>query len=153
MSAYLVDENHINYLVGAALSRRIGGIHGFYVYHDTENNEPVKLTEENAREIGQRLWTENYHSVSYRYDPDTWPTPLFSGLKCVLEYDPVQVLKSIHCYEYQTCEHSEWELSFAHKFCVTLSKAAINSLTGFDDAEWGAPPSTERAFTQGRRIV
>lgn len=105
-----------------------------------------------AAEVANMLWQECIKSVSYRYPGETTETlpgvigenyqiteadfdgPLFDA-----DFSPVQVLKSIACYSYQSCEHDEWEDSEAFAFCRALEKHAIAILPGYEEAEWGAP--------------
>lgn len=131
MSAFIVDYNHINYLMNAALSRRIAW-HGFYF-------KGLKVDKNRAQEIGQMLWDENRRSVDYRYqenngDEEYEYKPIFHHV-----FDPVQVLKAIKCLDYQSCEHEEWESSGAKEFLDTLMHFAISALPGYEDAQWGAP--------------
>jgi hypothetical protein len=64
----------------------------------------------------------NEHRPAFRYD-----------------LNPVQVLKSCNCYEYQTCEHPGWKRSQAHTFIETLKATAIRKLAGYEKADWGWP--------------
>jgi hypothetical protein len=90
------------------------------------------------------LWDENVRSVKYRYhaeSEDGVPAP--GG---PYEYDddplifsqvcPVQTLKAICCYEYQTCKHPEWRESEAYAYVQSLKSVAIHALPGFENAEW-----------------
>ena len=137
MSAYLVEEQHINYLLSAALSRRISW-HGFS-YYDSDKQTRVAVDQGNAEAIGQMLWNENGKSVDYRYSQVS-ERPVFTLRRLVHHsFDPVQVLKAIDSYTYQACEHPEWVDSTAHDFCQALQAMAISSLPGYEDAAWGAP--------------
>lgn len=162
MSAYLVDRDHIRYLVAAAMSRRILGSYGplrWYWRDPADPGNPAMLSGElrdgdNARaaQVGQMLWSENLRSVTGRY-PDCPLGELPGPVDDVPVYDtheplygdacggfePVQVLKSIGCLRYQSCEHDEWEASEAHAFLAALEQSAIHRLTGYDEAKWGAP--------------
>ena len=139
MSAYMVDREHIKYLVHAAL--KWGVI-----------REPAR-----AAEWAQRLWDENKASILYRYpdckedesrmpgtvgetyDFGDWPQELPPYR------DAVQVIKACHCYEYQACEHPGWETSLARQFTLDLVDAACAHLPGYDDAAWGAPREAVRS--------
>lgn len=143
MSAYVVDREHIAYLVRAAEAWRI---------HQYFHNG-------NLSDIGQMLWDENTRSVHYRYPGDDLDLP-GSGeapyLFCMSSrdhwpaYKPVQVLKAIACLRYQSCEHPEFYQSEAERFLSHLQSAATNRLPGYDEAEWGAP---ERMASTVRRLV
>jgi hypothetical protein len=64
-------------------------------------------------------------------DPYTFPL-MRSGRRLT----PVEVLKAISCYEYQSCEHPEWEESEAKAFCEALRDLMIGRLPGYDEAAW-----------------
>ena len=128
MSAFMVPKRHIDFLITAGL--------------EFGNSSPLRwgrsseeLIPETASEFGSRLWAENRASVNYRYSEDEEANPYeyerFPG-----RIDPVQVLKAIACYEYQSCEHPEWEGSDAKIFCDHLRKMAIGQLPKYKEAEW-----------------
>ena len=150
MSAYVVDREHIIYLVRAAQALSITR-YGMSWYHDGQHHELKggDLTEEIR--VANMLWQENITSVRYRYPDDTFDTmPGPIGETYVMDerdltffwdaFNPIQVIKSCNCYEYQACEHPGWETSEAHCFIDSLKEHAMRSLPGYDDAEWGAPP-------------
>jgi len=157
MSAYVVTENHIIYVVTSALSRRINrGSYGrfswvrsvekYVTHHVLDHFDPVAVAE-----FATELWRENVKSVNYRYqnDPDelehyTIDPKKLDNMLHAWEYDPVQVLKSIDCLEYQSCEHPEWETSVSHSFLNRLRREAIAALVGYSDAKWGAPETYEQ---------
>lgn len=164
MSAYVVDRNHIGFLVGAAVCTKISRCQNAGIGFRLANGEWKTLqaheTEELVR-LGQMLWEENIRSVLKRYPQDTrdtMPGPDsddFTFREADIwnpfaeKFDPVQVLKSVSCLEYQSCEHDAWEHSEAHNFCKALESAAIGALSGYETAEWGAParPARKRVST------
>jgi len=110
-----------------------------------------ELTCDTINEVGRMLLTENVRSVCYRYnepmDSANLPGPVgFSlaeatfGYFHVVEYThlltPVATLKALACYEYQSCEHPDWEGSESKAFCDALRHAAINALPGYEEADW-----------------
>lgn len=151
MSAYLVSRGHIRYLVEAALrlqGRRMGP---FSYYHGGKRHDVNEL---NADAIGTMLWTENARSIAHRYpstDSDTRPGPIDDGPEMGYVHraawqatlDPVQVMKAIRCYTYQSCEHPGWETSESKALVDDLFLLAASCLPGYDDAEWGCPDSFE----------
>ena len=150
MSAYVVEREHISYLVAAAESRKIGCPYGghFSWYHKNKGRTELNG---NSVEVGQMLWDECVKSVSYRYPDDditSLPGPIgedFIFKKKDLNrlffhnFDPVQVLKSCSCYAYQSCEHPQWEESEAFSFIEALKDYAVSALPGYEEAEWGVP--------------
>ncbi len=140
MSAYIVERNHIDYLVFAA-----------FTWGDNKvwSEEEGRWIELDRKQIGQMLWNANTESVSYRYsDSDPFDLPGCSGDAPYLyteskaawgHIDPVQVMKACRCLNYQSCEHPEWKESSACSFLNELCITAMAKLPGWDGAEWGAP--------------
>jgi hypothetical protein len=136
MSAFIVSNDHIDYLVSAALTYGRGG---YVKYGD------VYISSQNANETGARLISENTNSVQYRYPDEpinALPGPIATVYAIDYKYrpflhvTPVQTLKALSCYEYQSCEHPGWETSSAKRFCDQLRNAAIRALSGYDDAQY-----------------
>lgn len=169
MSAYICDKHHIVYLVKAAMSRRLNpGFHGPFTYvYDVDREKGTYQHDslpsgdyDKAAEIANMLWRENIKSVSARYPGEssaTLPGPV--NVEFVIKsedfwqnwetFNPVQVLKSIRCFNYQSCEHDDWEKSQAFAFLRALEVAAINALDGYEEAEWGAPESRQQLVAHG----
>jgi len=151
MSAYVVDREHIGYLVEAATSRAIlgHGSHCFRWYHRGQSHELPVGDPERSAEIGQMLWDENVNSVLSRYPDctkDKLPGPIGEDFvygkheaNPWATIDPVQVLCSCHCYRYQACEHPDWKDSEAAAFIDSLIDVACHRLPGYEKAVWGAP--------------
>ena len=154
MSAYIINRNHLSYLIDAAMSPRIMGMGSNYFrwYHNETSHELGSGEYLRAAEVAQMLWDENARSYDYRYskNPDMEPTEQYGKhhVLAILDMDPVQVLKACACYAYQTCEHPTWESSEAYTFIQTLKDHSIAVLPGYDDAEWGAPESYVRSVRQ-----
>jgi hypothetical protein len=128
MSAYLCTNEHITYLVSASNSRAIS-------YSSPKPVEELVL-------IGNMLVQANLDSLASRYDDSTEnldPITAADFRKPWVHFNPVQVLKSAQCYEYQSCEHDGWETSEARKWIDSLKSRAIGILPGYDAAKWGAP--------------
>ncbi len=154
MSAYIVDLDHIAYLVQAGTSRVLGMEHvGLsWVWNidreaGTHDREALRAGDwEQAQRVGQMLWDENVKSVQARYPGDR---ELPGPIGCDYQYpedtawfhniDPMQVLKACDCYEYQSCEHDRWPTSEAKAYVDALRARAWTSLPGYDDAAWGVP--------------
>lgn len=140
MSAYILSQEHIDCLVDAALTALHNS--GFSYYHNGERH-PVDPF--NIDDLGRMLWRENIKSVAYRYQertenntlPGPIPTPdpeSYHHEHIPYLVNPVVVLKAIACYEYQTCEHPEWEESAACAFCEALRSRMIYLLPGYEEA-------------------
>tara|TARA_R110000868_G_scaffold147436_1_gene368946 strand:- start:365 stop:748 length:384 start_codon:yes stop_codon:yes gene_type:complete len=124
MSAFIVSQNHINYLVQAAR----------HISRDMSRRYP------NGSDVALMLETENWKSVTCRYghEKDFGETPTLRNVpfQPKVRLTPVQVLKAIACYEYQSCEHLGWETSTARQFCERLRAAMIRDLPGYEEATW-----------------
>ena len=139
MSAFEVSEAHIDALVEAR---------SWIEYTFT----PRPLREMSDDEIGQMLRLENIRSLHYRYPAHVQPTDkarcaayrfkrsrLIAALGGVDDraVNCVKLIKAIHCYEYQSCEHPEWEGSAAHAYCKDILARLVEYLPGYADAPWG----------------
>lgn len=124
MSAWMVNKEHIDVLVSGAVAFKL-----------------VEPTD--AEQTGKMMWAENLASINYRY-PDTIddttniPGPCeFEGIETVAAYtfeprsieDPAFLLKQLHCYDYQSCEHHEWKQSNSFAL-VEQMIAKVEEITG-----------------------
>ncbi len=80
-----------------------------------------KISQEEALRTQQHLTVYVYPATEMRFTKQ--PTA-------------VEGLSAIKCYEYQTCEHPEWEQSAAHAFCDALRDLLIGCLPGYEAAPW-----------------
>lgn len=148
MSAFVVDKVHIDALVDAAMSRS-GRSWPLSWYWAKAPMQRFDLDYSNADAVGSMLWAENVRSVQRRY-PDTidsgeYPGPADFATVEILTYrfeclaphlSPVEALKALACYEYQSCEHDGWADSQARAFCDALRHDLINRLPGYAEAQW-----------------
>lgn len=142
MCAYMVERDHIRYLVAAA--QELGMI------------KPGDV--EKFLGLCKMLWDENRKSIEARYaDAQGLSDEDFCGrwlggeddmewseadyIPALKSLDPIQVLASIACYEYQSCEHEEWDSSQARGVCETLKDWVGFRLRGqHGNTKWGYPP-------------
>lgn len=129
MSAYIVSKEHIIYLVTAAhyidRLRRNGGY----------NNLPCEAS---------MLWRENVKSVNARYPEDKADPAVYvieeNDIPGIIDTpDLGQLAKALHCYEYQSCEHSGWKDSEAFSWCEKVQYNIMQALPGYAKAVWGCP--------------
>jgi hypothetical protein len=155
MSAYICDKRHILYLVESAMSHQLNGCGGPFHWYQESNpsrwGELGNTDYKQAADVANMLWRENVKSVSARYPnessgtlpgPTDGPYVIWEGdfeTTCFETFDPVQVIKSCDCFDYQSCEHDDWKESEAHAFIEALRSRAWHALKGYDQAEWGAP--------------
>jgi hypothetical protein len=149
MSAYLVSQDHILYLIDAA---RKFGSRTFSYYFNGHSYEVT--TEEQQLKTARMLIEANVASVTHRYpgggelpgaklDPGELDSiPFIQG-----KPEPLQVLEALNCYEYQCCEINPWELSQAWSFVQALRQRVIRYLIDqAEPIEWGAPKLTRDRF-------
>ena len=137
MSAFIVSKGHIDLLVQALIEAEI-------------------ISDAAADEVGRTLWQENPNSIWHRY-PDTfendadYPGPMDFSKADVGGYTytapapgwgPAAVLKQIHCYDYQSCEHPGWTLSQSRIWLRVFEDHLIalgvtETSPGYDSAPWG----------------
>lgn len=177
MSAFMVSKTHIDALITAGLRwglphRTRGPVRwlhpeltdedkaGAYQRGEPWGPEAVRLTRERTHEltresagrVGAMLLAENRASVDHRYAEEEWEQPYEFEAVPGDAIDPVVVLSLIRCYEYQSCEHPEWEASEAHAFCEALTVHAIAALPGYGDAPWTiGDEDRATVFTTARR--
>lgn len=129
MSAWLVSKEHIDVLVTAAISLDV-------------------VQEEGASIVGNTLWQENATSLRYRYEDadEYWDLPAPDAYK--FEPRPVESLyyvnHQVHCFNYQACEHPEYEDSPAYLFVLAITHAMEEKL-GLEDAAIFAHPEGAKA--------
>lgn len=112
MSAFIVSNDTIRVIVTALVRHR-------------GNTDPEAA--------GRILLLENTRSVNHRYS-ERKRAPKYEHAP-YLE-SPVQVLKSLDCFEYQACEHKGWARSEARKLIARARIWAIGQLPGYDAAHW-----------------
>lgn len=146
MSAYMVDREHIVYLVQAAISLSLSECDGGSIHwaHKDGTSKSIRCTATNNElaVVGNMLWDANKQSMVARYGDGEKSECLivpedFKKFPMVIK--PVQVLKACACFRYQACEFAGWKDSEAADFIDTLEHKAINALPGYADAVWGAP--------------
>ena len=136
MSAFIVSSAHINAMLRCA-NRDV-------CWRDAQGAWWT-FTPVAASAIGAMLLHECIASVQHRY-PDVpvdklpgaiaehWEPYRYTPLGRVPT--PVQGLKLIDCYEYQSCEHPGWLESEAYRFCQALHANLIRRLPGYEEAPW-----------------
>jgi hypothetical protein len=149
VSAYVVSQRHITYLVSAALYGPRGHHPNWRAYFYDPTAGKTFDPRENPDALGRMLWAENVASVSFRYRDSAaegLPGPADFDLAEVYAYgfqcrrtadrpSAVEILKSLDGYEYQSIEHDDWKGSAACAFVQSLRKRLIACLPGYDDAD------------------
>lgn len=129
MSAFILDNKHINVMMSRAVPLYPGDSFSYYW-----NGQPYYFRGQ-TQEVGQKLVDENFRSVNYRYDEAEEP---YTFLNVVLRrvYASVEVIKACNSYNYQTCETPDWKETEARAIVKALRKRAIKQLEGYAEAAW-----------------
>jgi hypothetical protein len=138
MSAFVVSNTHINGLVRVAVSgpREATPSPGRSPWYGVQF-AGRDVTPDRAEEIGAALLDENWKSVNYRYRESNESPGFVYFENSGPRLTAVEAIKAVHCYEYQACEHPEWESSAAFKFCNDFKNTLHSYLPGWDAAPWG----------------
>jgi hypothetical protein len=154
MSAWVVDDEHISVLLYAGLLEDTFGPLAWCWDNPLRREE---LTPETADRVGRMLLAENHRSVNYAYqtpplsDMD-WLVYTYSRPQHV-NWLETEILKAIHCYQYQSCESPDWRDTEAWWFCDALEKRIIRNLPGYELGNtWGITAHSVPIAT-GLRLV
>lgn len=136
MSSFIVDARLIATLANQVTTNRRNGTGFVWIdFHDHERH---------AVGLATRLATENIRSVCARYTEeeskhDVWLENVKGLTKEMPNSYPdvsaIQWLKTIHCLEYQSCDHEPYD-SMLYQ---TLLSEFIPNLDGYEEAVWGLP--------------
>lgn len=133
MSAFIVDDIHINAMVSYAIEHRIR-------FWNPTAKDSVEITTFNAEEIGRILLDENVRSVCHRYSDiendvkDTAAGYVFKYFATPLT--AVEALKACHCLDYQCCETDDWKTTLACRIVATIESHAARRVPSYDAAPW-----------------
>lgn len=136
MSAYMVDDYHLNALVNWARAKRI-------VFHLPTGKELDATRDPDV--IGDLLKRANEESVNARYRESDLAPPFRFRLDYRAAHLPALViLKAIACLDYQSCEFDGWQESAAYRILQRIQACAIRSLPGWDDSPGWSLSEVER---------
>jgi hypothetical protein len=150
MSAFMVSKSHIDALVHAAYfgPRGVRGLPQSGHWCKPQFKGCHNWGFEQMNDVGEMLIRENLSCIHARYpdtltDPEGTPGPIAQYWLQPYEHETptrkmgvVEALKALDCYEYQSCEHPEWDKSEAFEFCRSMRHSLIGCLPGYDDAPW-----------------
>lgn len=138
MSCFIVERSHVRFIVDVAIACGAP-------WHDGS-----------PQALGAMLWAENVKSFNYRYEGrhqedigDTRYGSHESDPQAVKASSAGQMLLSLHCFEYQACEHPGWRTSNAFAFCRVLERKLMEGypdaklVPGYEGGIWGAPEPSE----------
>lgn len=98
--------------------------------------EWIALRLENADQVGAMLWRQNLMSVNHRYGSKNPVDREFSFSMATPLRSPLELLKLVECYHYNSCDHPSWKTSEAKSFTEQLQFKLIRELPGYDAAPW-----------------
>jgi hypothetical protein len=127
MSAFIVADSHINAIVSWA------GKHDVRVRY----GNPLKTwsVAGDEQDTAQLLLRENIDSVNYRYGTELPLHPIEFNFKAP-NLSAIECIKAIHCLEYQSCEHEQWNSSLACALLREIASVALRVLPGYNAARW-----------------
>jgi len=114
MSAFVVSMEHINAIL--------------------QRYEPTP--ELSFEQAGQLLIDWNFKSVNYRYGENAEPYRFYKIP--IKKLSDVQIYKAINCYEYQSCEHTDYFSSEASALIKNIVSTLSDefSPSEYEEAEW-----------------
>ena len=147
MSAIMLPRLHIHCLVAAGFlplpeGEKPHGVNKPMKFELHPGGQRKELDEGTADRIGQTLVDANLSSVIAAgcahadciapedIAPYKWPR-LEDALTT-----PVETLKAIRCYQYQSGDHREWSGSTAERYCEQLQEHVTSQLQGYNEAGW-----------------
>ena len=129
MSAYIVEDDHINGLVTWAKLARVS-------YYWQGRRREIAGDESRIVSV---LYAENVRSVNSRYSEHETAGGFVYRIpgEWALRISAVQILKACHCYACQACECADWETTEARAIVRAIEAAAIRAIPGYESADWG----------------
>jgi hypothetical protein len=135
MSAFFVSIHHIDVIVSAAID--VGAYSG--------PPRIERVTRERATLVGAMLLRENLRSMLARY-PRIAGTDEAEGYQATIDaylhryypgVRPSAAAHAVSCYDYQSCEHPEYDRSQARAFVNSMRQELLRKLPGIDSESWG----------------
>ena len=149
MSAFQLPETHIGAIAKWAIRNNRGAAVRCYWQGSTRQYY--------FEDICTVLAAECYRSVRSRYPTGPLPGPLAAGDGPVsftltqsqyATIGPVDALKALASYSYQSCETEDFDQSEAYALMQAIERAAIRALPGFD-----ASPAWEITYTASEQAA
>ena len=138
MSCYIIDKKDMKKIV-LAFRKFAAAQHTFKVRIPGDEDYSDLSEIKTMSRVGQILVDQNCRSYNYRYDEALEPEVFeITGqdLMYVPRLTPVETLKALASYDYQSCETPDYEETDAWKLANIIRHYAIEALPGYDDAKW-----------------
>lgn len=139
MSVSIVSSEHVNVLVWAANQFTDGPM--FHYYRD-DHTMGIITREDGRDETARMLLETNAASFNGRYDDGAESASSSYQNPAHMNWSPVEILKAIQFYAYQSCEAPNWDESYARAFCDKLRLTVTQRLPEYEEAPWGIDPET-----------
>lgn len=135
MSAFIVSDNHLNYLMNFANTTR--NLDTIYTRNGETRTEYRTNSVDDLETMGNILVSANYASVNARYNETEGPHVFeFTPRTRLMTFDPVQVIKACDCFDYQASEVDSYDKTVAAQIIEQIRKHAIRTLPGYENAKW-----------------
>lgn len=158
MSAYIITEKNAAYL-GALANQLAIESHGSSIHIYWKDSKGNKLEFElkahdhkKCAEFATILWQENVKSVNFRYREATNVEDYKISVKLIDEsviknfstrsmtiLERIQAQNAVHCFDYQACEHPEYEKSLANAFVLYVDSIIFSISPEAQEIKWGFP--------------
>ncbi len=155
MSANVCTDNHIAYLLAAAIETARLEAQGYEFTWKPPDGETKTLTEQNFQETGQMLRDANLKNVRHLYPhreiSDFIPgaetfQPTGYTMRAFARHDLVQVIKSAHCFRHQ-CDHdTNWRDTEAQSLINNLLEQTCRVMYDHEQYQWGEPQNMEQTM-------
>ena len=148
MSAFICSALHIKAIAIHATKRHEDGSYALINVKD----EDFDLSD--ATTVARILIAENVKSVCCRYEDaeeESYANEMQMEVTIkdkyridLLAFSHVEMLKLIHCLNYQSCEHPHWRQSLGYRILKALERSLLRDLPGYDEAPWRIDDDYER---------
>ena len=139
MSCYIIETRYIKRIVLSFRQYFLQTQHTSQICIPGEDNYSDITEIDTLKRIGQVLIDQNYRSYNTRYDELEQPN-IFEitgqDLMYMSRLTPVETLKALASYDYQSCETPDWQQTDAYKLVGFIRYCAISALPGYNDAKW-----------------
>jgi hypothetical protein len=137
MSAYIMNEDEINIIVGYFLKPHNSGVNGTGLWTKIGDNYD-HINAENAREIGKILFDENVRSVEGRYNSNENHEYCFRFMAGAHKRPVGNIAGALDCLEYQSCESDNWHETNAWHIICDMRKELLKEIAEKDGTyTWG----------------
>lgn len=137
MSAYIMNEDEINTIVGYFLKPENSSVIGAGLWTKIGDNYDYMNTE-NAREVGKILFDENVRSVESRYNSTENHEYRFRFMAGAYKRPVGNIAGALDCLEYQSCETDDFHQSNAWGIICDMRKALLKEVAEKDGSyTWG----------------